>query len=86
MEIGYLTVLQVRLGVKIGDLHAKDFSAFCKRQILRKSAVCRKKPRHRFSKTLYATSSCGLSNPFAALGVGPIGTSRDRDLGDCISL
>jgi hypothetical protein len=34
VEMGYLTVLQVRLGVKIGDLHAKDFNAFRKRQII----------------------------------------------------
>ena len=34
MEIGYLTVLHVRLGANFGDLHAKDFSAFRKRQIL----------------------------------------------------
>ena len=29
----HVTVLQVRLGAKIGDLHAKDSSAFCKRLI-----------------------------------------------------
>jgi len=34
MEMGYLTVLHVRLGAKIGDLHAKDSNAFCKRQIV----------------------------------------------------
>ena len=34
MEMGYLTVLHVRLGTKIGDLHAKDSNSFCKRQIL----------------------------------------------------
>ena len=28
MEMGYLTVLQLRLGAKIGDLHAKDFNTF----------------------------------------------------------
>jgi len=33
MEIGYLTVLHVRLGANFGDLHAKDFGAFRKRQI-----------------------------------------------------
>ena len=33
MEMGYLTVLQVRLGAKIGDLHAKDSNAFRKRLI-----------------------------------------------------
>ena len=32
--MGYLTVLQVRLGVKIGDLHAKDFNAFRKRRLV----------------------------------------------------
>jgi len=30
-EMGYLTVLQVRLGAKIGDWHAKDSNAFRKR-------------------------------------------------------
>ena len=34
--MGYLMVLHVRLGAKIGDLHAKDFNAFCKRQIRNK--------------------------------------------------
>ena len=34
MEIGYLTVSQVRLGAKIGDARAKDSNAFCKRLIL----------------------------------------------------
>ena len=33
-EMGYLTVLHIRLGVEIGDWHAKDFNAFRKRQIL----------------------------------------------------
>ena len=33
MEIDYLMVLYVRLGVKIRDLHAKDSSSFCKRLI-----------------------------------------------------
>ena len=33
MEMGYLTVLQLRLGAKIGDLHAKDSNTFCKRLI-----------------------------------------------------
>jgi len=33
MEMGYLTVLHVRSGAKIGDLHAKDSNAFCKRLI-----------------------------------------------------
>ena len=33
MEMGYLTVLYVRLGAKIGDLHAKDSYSFRKRQI-----------------------------------------------------
>ena len=28
MEMGYLTVLQVRLGAKIGDARAKDSNAF----------------------------------------------------------
>ena len=28
MEMGYLTVLHVRLGAKIGDLHAKDSNSF----------------------------------------------------------
>ena len=28
MEMGYLTVLYVRLGAKIGDLHAKDSHSF----------------------------------------------------------
>ena len=32
-EMGYLTVLQVRLGTKIGDRHAKDSNAFRKRLI-----------------------------------------------------
>ncbi len=32
-EIGYFMVLQVRLGAKIGDWHAKDFNAFRKRLI-----------------------------------------------------
>ena len=31
--MGYLTVLHIRLGAKIGDLHAKDSNAFCKRQM-----------------------------------------------------
>jgi hypothetical protein len=33
MEMGYLTVLHVRLGAKIGDLHAKDSHSFRKRLI-----------------------------------------------------
>ena len=32
--MGYLTVLHERLGVKIGDWHAKDFNAFRKRLIV----------------------------------------------------
>ena len=32
-KMGYLTILHVRLGAKIGDLRAKDSSAFCKRLI-----------------------------------------------------
>ena len=28
IEMGYLTVLHVRLGAKIGDLHAKDSNSF----------------------------------------------------------
>jgi hypothetical protein len=28
VEMGYLTVLHVGLGVKIGDLHAKDSNSF----------------------------------------------------------
>jgi len=32
-EMGYLTVLHVSLGAKIGDLHAKDSHSFRKRQI-----------------------------------------------------
>ena len=31
MEMGYLTVLHVGLGAKIGDLHAKDSKSFCNR-------------------------------------------------------
>jgi hypothetical protein len=38
MEMGYLTVLHVRLGAKIGDLHAKDSHLFCNKQI---SLACR---------------------------------------------
>ena len=38
-ETGYITVLQVRLGAKIGDRHAKDFNAFRKRLILLQSTV-----------------------------------------------
>jgi hypothetical protein len=34
MEIDYLTVLYIRLGAKIGDLHAKDSNAFYKQQIV----------------------------------------------------
>ena len=34
MEMGYLTVLHVSLGAKIGDLHAKDSHSFCNGQIL----------------------------------------------------
>ena len=30
-EVGYLTVLHVRLGAKIGNRHAKDANAFRKR-------------------------------------------------------
>ena len=33
MEMGYLTVSQVRLGAKIGDARAKDSNAFRKRLI-----------------------------------------------------
>ena len=33
-EMGYITVLQVRLGAKISDRHAKDSNAFRKRLIL----------------------------------------------------
>ena len=33
MEMGYLTVLHVRLGAKIGNLHAKDSHSFCNKQI-----------------------------------------------------
>ena len=33
-EVGYLMVLHVRLGAKIGDWHAKDSNTFRKRQIL----------------------------------------------------
>ena len=33
-EMGYLTVLHVRLGAKIGDRHAKDSNAFRKRQMM----------------------------------------------------
>ena len=33
MEMGYLTVLHVRLGAKIGDLHAKDSNSFRNRLI-----------------------------------------------------
>jgi hypothetical protein len=29
VEMGYLTVLHVRLGAKIRDLHAKDSHSFC---------------------------------------------------------
>ena len=34
MEMGYLTVLYVRLGAKIGDLHAKDSHSFCNKQMV----------------------------------------------------
>ena len=49
--MGYLTVLHVRLGAKIGDLHAKDSNAFCKQQIAkikikRASYQVRKSIRH----------------------------------------
>ena len=44
-EIGYLTVLQVRLGAKIGDRHAKDSNAFRKRLMcLSQIAANRRKP------------------------------------------
>ena len=33
MEMGYLTVLHVGLGAKIGDLHAKDSHSFCNKQM-----------------------------------------------------
>jgi len=33
MEMGYLMVLHVRLGAKIGDLHAKDSNSFCNGQM-----------------------------------------------------
>ena len=32
-KMGYLTVLHVRLGAKIWDLHARDSSSFCNRLI-----------------------------------------------------
>ena len=46
-ETGYIMVLQVRLGAKIGDRHAKDSNAFRKRLILgaRISKKTRQKPR-----------------------------------------
>jgi hypothetical protein len=34
VEMGYLTVLYVRLGAKIGDLHAKDSNSFRNRLML----------------------------------------------------
>ena len=33
MEMGYLTGLHVRLGAKIGDLHAKDSHSFRNKQV-----------------------------------------------------
>ena len=33
-KMGYLTVLHVRLGAKIGELHAKDSHSFRNKQIL----------------------------------------------------
>jgi hypothetical protein len=33
VEMGYLTVLHVRLGAKIGDWYAKDSNIFCKQLI-----------------------------------------------------
>ena len=37
MEMGYLTVLHVGLGAKIGDLHAKDSHSFCNKQMFQPS-------------------------------------------------
>ena len=34
-EMGYLTVLHVRLGAKIGDRHAKDSTVGCKISVTR---------------------------------------------------
>ena len=39
MEMGYLTVSQVRLGAKIGDARAKDSNAFRKRLILSTTSI-----------------------------------------------
>ena len=41
-EMGYLTVLHVRLGAKIGDRHAKDSNAFRKRLMVRTGVVARR--------------------------------------------
>jgi hypothetical protein len=45
MEMGYLMVLYVSLGAKIGDLHAKDSSLFCNRLIRTASVLCSLPPR-----------------------------------------
>jgi hypothetical protein len=33
MEIGYLIVLYISLGIKFRDLHAKDSYSFCNKQM-----------------------------------------------------
>ena len=39
MEMGYLTVLHVRLGAKFGDLHAKNSHSFRNEQMPRLIAI-----------------------------------------------
>jgi hypothetical protein len=41
--MGYLMVLYIRLGIKIGDLHAKDFYSFYNRLIFACDNVYKKK-------------------------------------------
>ena len=43
MEMGYLTVLHVGLGAKIGDLHAKDSNSFRNRLIVALTALMSRK-------------------------------------------
>ena len=69
MEIGYFMVVHIRLGAKIGDLHAKDSNSFCKRLIAsfrahQSSYICFRKDRavvsirpHAVAKPLANTSA-----------------------------
>ena len=60
--MGYLTVLHVRFGAKFGDLHAKDSSLFCKRQILSKLPVA-------FAPQYKAFSDAKQFTPSSVLGM-----------------